>query len=479
MSSSRSRNETSRCRSPDGRAARASGLLRPRQPRPSHGPGGRVADRSVPNHREGLRAPEPRRLGAIQLRALGRPGRPDPERRARRRVRIGQRKLDGRGPAQARRHPPHGFRHQPIDPGRSRLQPRSRAVRRRPREAGREAGPGGTRRSRGGLRAPGPGPGRDRRSGPGERGLQRGRREGCPAEGGVGRRRRRHGVRHGPHSGPQGVGRGDHHPQQHQRDRHVSDRDGGREQRSWAGRPVHPLRAGTRPLRTEPPGVPPGLIPMALTRSSRRPPWAVLLALPAVAFVLAPVAGLATRAPWSHAGSKLAEAGTWTAVVVSLKVTIGATLLSLALGLPAAWALARVRLPARRLVRAVIVLPVVLPPVVAGVALEAGLRSLDVQLEDAARTLGASRWYVFRRVTLPLLRPHLVAGLGLAWARALGEFGATITFAGSFRGTTQTLPLAVFQALQTDPDAAIMVSVVMLGLSLVVLAAFGGRLLGR
>ena len=112
-------------------------------------------------------------------------------------------------------------------------------------------------------------------------------------------------------------------------------------------------------------------------------------------------------------------------------------------------------------------------------ALEAGLRSLNVRLEDAARTLGASRWYTFRRVTLPLLRPHLVAGLGLAWARALGEFGATITFAGNLRGTTQTLPLAVFQALQTDPEAAVMVSVVMLSLSLVVLAAFGGRLLSR
>jgi len=249
----------------------------------------------------------------------------------------------------------------------------------------------------------------------------------------------------------------------------------------------------------------------------------VLLAVPALAFVLVPLAGLASRAPWSDAGSRLTKAGTGTAVVVSLEVTLGATLLALVLGLPAAWVLARVPLPARRVVRAIIILPVVLPPVVAGVALlatfgrfaflgrllghfgvhlpfttagaavaaafvsapllvlaiEAGLRSLDVRLEDAARTLGASRWYVFRRVTLPLLRPHLVAGLGLTWARALGEFGATITFAGNLRGTTQTLPLAVFEALQTDQEAAIMVSVVMLGLSLAILAALGGRLLGR
>src|SRR5438445_1204171 len=109
------------------------------------------------------------------------------------------------------------------------------------------------------------------------------------------------------------------------------------------------------------------------TRPSQRPRWALLLALPAVAFVLVPLAGLATRAPWSHAGSKLSEAGTWTAVRVSLEVTLGATLLSLVLGFPAAWVLARVPLPARRLVRAVIVLPVVLPPVVAGVALLAVL----------------------------------------------------------------------------------------------------------
>src|SRR5438093_9726416 len=105
---------------------------------------------------------------------------------------------------------------------------------------------------------------------------------------------------------------------------------------------------------------------MAADRSSTRS-WAVLLALPAVAFVLVPLAGLAARAPWSHAGSKLAQAGTWTAIRVSLEVTIGATLLSLVLGFPAAWVLSRVPLPARRLVRAVILLPVVLPPVVAGV----------------------------------------------------------------------------------------------------------------
>src|SRR5213079_1083795 len=112
-------------------------------------------------------------------------------------------------------------------------------------------------------------------------------------------------------------------------------------------------------------------------------------------------------------------------------------------------------------------------------ALEAGFRGIDPRFEDAARSLGASRSYVFRRVTLPQLRPALVAGLVLTWARALGEFGATITFAGNFRGTTQTLPLAVFQALQTDTGGAILISIILLALSLAVLVALGGRVLGR
>ena len=112
-------------------------------------------------------------------------------------------------------------------------------------------------------------------------------------------------------------------------------------------------------------------------------------------------------------------------------------------------------------------------------ALEAGFRGLDTRLEDAARALGASRPFVFRRIVLPQLRPALVAGLVLTWARALGEFGATITFAGNFRGTTQTLPLAVFQALQTDPGAAILMSLMLVALSLVALVALRGRFLAR
>jgi molybdate transport system permease protein len=110
-------------------------------------------------------------------------------------------------------------------------------------------------------------------------------------------------------------------------------------------------------------------------------------------------------------------------------------------------------------------------------ALEVGLRSLDARLEDAASTMGAARWYVLRRVTLPLLAPQIAAGLVLAWARALGEFGATITFAGNLPGRTQTLPLAVFEQLQTDPGGAIALSLLLVTVSLVVIVTLRGRFL--
>src|SRR3954469_5492954 len=258
-------------------------------------------------------------------------------------------------------------------------------------------------------------------------------------------------------------------------------------------------------------------------RSSARSLRSAWFVLPALVFVLVPVVALAVQAPWSRALSALGDAGAWTALRVSLEVTLGAVAISLVVAMPAAWALARTDFPGRRLVRALIVLPIVLPPVLAGfallatfgrlglvgglmqdigvrlvfttagaalatafvsapflvLALEAGFRSIDPRFDDAARSLGASRWCVFRRVTLPQLRPALVAGLVLTWARALGEFGATITFAGNFHGTTQTLPLAVFQALQTDPGGAYVVSLMMLVASVAVLVGAGGRLFVR
>jgi molybdate transport system permease protein len=205
-----------------------------------------------------------------------------------------------------------------------------------------------------------------------------------------------------------------------------------------------------------------------------------------------------------------------------LIVATTAAAISFVVGFPLAWVLARARFRGRALVRALVILPLVMPPVVAGVgllaafgrrglvgafvydrfgvqltfttwaaiiaatfvsmplavlALEAGLRSLDQRLEGAAATLGGSRWYVLRRVTLPLLAPQIAAALVLSWARALGEFGATITFAGNLRGRTQTLPLAVFERLQTDQDAAFALSVVLIAIALGVILALRGRFL--
>ena len=254
---------------------------------------------------------------------------------------------------------------------------------------------------------------------------------------------------------------------------------------------------------------------------SRRAPW--VLVLPAIigfAFLLLPLAGLLVRAPWSTIGTRLGQPGIRDALRLSLVCATLATGLCLVLGVPLAWVLARVTFPGRRLVRALVTVPLVLPPVVGGVALllalgrnglagqwldrwfgltlpftttgvvlaeafvalpflvisvEGALRAADLRYEDAAATLGASPWTTFRRVTLPLIAPGIGAGTVLCWARALGEFGATITFAGNFPGRTQTMPLAVYLALENDPQAAIVLSLVLLAVSVVVLAGLRGR----
>ncbi len=248
-----------------------------------------------------------------------------------------------------------------------------------------------------------------------------------------------------------------------------------------------------------------------------------MLALPAaagVAFLLLPLAGLLVRAPWSTLPARLAEPQVLEALRLSLVTATAATAVCLFLGVPLAWVLARVQFRGRRVLRALITVPLVLPPVVGGVALllalgrngligrhldawfgltfpfttagvvlaqilvalpllvisvEGALRATDPRYEEAASTLGASRWTVFRRVTLPLIAPGVLAGGVLCWARALGEFGATITFAGNFPGRTQTMPLAVYLALETDPDAALVLSLVLLLVSLTVLAALRDR----
>lgn len=244
-----------------------------------------------------------------------------------------------------------------------------------------------------------------------------------------------------------------------------------------------------------------------------------LAAAGASVFVL-PLVGLVWRAPWGDAWQELTTPAVLTALRLSLVCSVSATLLSALLGLPLAWVQARVAFRGQSLLRGLTMLPIVLPPVVGGVALllvfgrrglfgqwldtwfglrlpfttagailaetfvampffvltmEAALRSIDHRLEDAARTLGAKPWTVFRRVTLPLVRPSLQAGAVLCWARALGEFGATITFAGNFPGRTQTVPLAVYLALETRPEAGIILSLVLLAVSLAVLVSLRQR----
>jgi molybdate transport system permease protein len=257
-------------------------------------------------------------------------------------------------------------------------------------------------------------------------------------------------------------------------------------------------------------------------RPERPPVLFVVLAAVGVAFFLLPLVGLLYRAPWETALSDLTTPEALTALRLSFVVSIAATALALLLGVPLAWIYARVAYRGRDVVRALRTLPMILRPVVGGVALlfafgrrglfgqaldtmfgirlpfttagavlaatfvampflvltvEAGLRSMDRRYEDAARTLGAGRWLVFRRVTLPLIAPSVFAGAVLCWARALGEFGATITFAGNLPGTTQTLPLAVYIALETRPEVAIMLSLVLLAISLAILIAMRDRYL--
>jgi molybdate transport system permease protein len=257
----------------------------------------------------------------------------------------------------------------------------------------------------------------------------------------------------------------------------------------------------------------------------RRRPSALVLAVATltVAFLAVPIIGLLTKASWSTLWADLTTPLAIDALRLSLVCSLWATGLSLVFGLPLAWVLARTHFPGRNLVRALTILPMVLPPVVGGVVLllafgrdgilgrplfdwfgiqmtfstagavmaetfvampfliitvEAALRSLDGRYEEAAANLGAGRWTTFRRVTLPMISSSLIAGAALTWARALGEFGATITFAGDIQGRTQTLPLAVYLALQQNEQVAIALSLALLAVSIVVLVALRGRWLG-
>jgi molybdate transport system permease protein len=229
-------------------------------------------------------------------------------------------------------------------------------------------------------------------------------------------------------------------------------------------------------------------------------------------FLLLPLAALLDRTPWHKLPRLLTSSASLTALRLSVECSLGALALSLAVGVPLAWLLARVDFRGKSVLRAAVTLPLVLPPVVGGVALllafgrngvvplslsyttwgailaeafvalpflvlavEGALLAVDERYDEVAATLGSSMTRTFFRVTLPLVLPALAAGSALAWARALGEFGATITFAGNLPGSTQTLPLDVYLTLQDDPDAAIALSTLLLGLSLVVLVAMRSR----
>jgi molybdate transport system permease protein len=234
-----------------------------------------------------------------------------------------------------------------------------------------------------------------------------------------------------------------------------------------------------------------------------------------VLFLLLPTVGLLIRAPWSSLTRIYADSNVADALRISVVTAVEATVLSLIFGVPLAWVLARVRMPGMGVVRGVVTLPLVLPPVVGGVALflalgrfgfvgrylydwfglslpftqhgivlaqtfvampflvvtvEGAFRTADRGLEEAAATLGAARLRIFTRVTLPLIVPSLVAGTVLCWARALGEFGATVLFGGNQTGVTQTMPTLVLSAFQDQPENAVALSLPLMLVAVVVLA---------
>lgn len=252
-----------------------------------------------------------------------------------------------------------------------------------------------------------------------------------------------------------------------------------------------------------------------------RAPYLLLVpAVLGVAFLALPLAALLVRTPWSDLGTRLTDPAILDALRLSLVTSLAALAIVEVVGIPLAWLLARVEFPGRAVVRTLVVVPLVLPPVVAGVSLliafgrrglvggplydwfgvslpyttaavvvahafvalpffvlsvEGALRAGNPELDVVAATLGADRWTTFRRVSLPLAAPGLLAGTVLAWARAIGEFGATITFAGNFQGTTRTMPNAIYVALQADQEAAVVLSVILLLVCVVVLALFRER----
>ncbi|MCM3661904.1 ABC transporter permease [Georgenia satyanarayanai] len=235
------------------------------------------------------------------------------------------------------------------------------------------------------------------------------------------------------------------------------------------------------------------------------PRWAIVPAAVGVLLIALPVLGMLLRVPWVELPTLLGSEASLAALALSLRTSAAATVLAVVLGVPLALVLAWGRLPGARVVRTVVLLPLVLPPVVSGLALlttfgrrgllgqrlevlgidiafsttavvlaqtfvalpflviavEGAARTAGRRHEVVAATLGARPTTVLRRVTIPLLMPALGSGTALAFARCLGEFGATLTFAGSLQGVTRTLPLEIYLQRETDPDAAIALSLVL------------------
>ena len=235
------------------------------------------------------------------------------------------------------------------------------------------------------------------------------------------------------------------------------------------------------------------------------PRWLWIPAAGAVLVVVIPILGLISSVHLDQLWPLLTSEASLTALGLSLRTAGAATLICVLLGTPLALLLARTRFPGQSVLRALVLVPLVLPPVVGGLALlstfgrrgllgerldafgisiafsttavvlaqtfvalpflvlslEGAVRGLGTEHEQAAATLGASPWWRLTRVTLPLVTPGLLSGCVLAFARALGEFGATLTFAGSLQGTTRTLPLEIYLQRETDPDAAVSLALVL------------------
>lgn len=261
---------------------------------------------------------------------------------------------------------------------------------------------------------------------------------------------------------------------------------------------------------------------MTARRTVLGPP-PVALAAPAalaVVFLVLPLVALVAATPWGTFLDDLRDPDVLAALWLSARTSAATVVACVLLGTPLAWVLARVPFRGRGLVRGLVTVPLVLPPVVAGVALlaalgrngllggplrdltgvtfpftttavvlahtfvampfyvisvEGALRSAGEQYDEVAAVLGASRWHTFRRVTLPLALPGVVAGAVLAWARSLGEFGATVTFAGSYPGVTQTMPSRIYAVYLADPASARTLAMILLVASVAVLALLRNR----